>query len=272
MKIGVVAPANPIDPAVVAKAQAFVALAFPDVDLVIHPQVYRTDGGHFAGPDDVRAAALLEMANDPAFDAIWFARGGYGSNRLFTRVLPHLNDAARVKSYVGYSDMTFLLSALYAARIGQPASGPMLADINRKDGDQTVTRTLQWLTRRDTRGLEPGLAGRPSAAFNLSILHALIGTPYLPDLADHVLIIEEVSEPLYAIDRMLFHLAHATQLKGIVGVRLGYVTAIKPNEPGWQGSLDDMMQRWCTEMGVPYLGRAEVGHVQQNHVVPFGWH
>ncbi|PMZ85171.1 LD-carboxypeptidase, partial [Pseudomonas sp. FW306-2-11AD] len=87
------------------------------------------------------------------------------------------------------------------------------------DGGAAFARSLLWLAKKDRSVLEPGLDGRPAAAFNLAILTALIGTPWLPDLTDHVLIVEEVSEPLYRVDRMLFTMAHATQLKGLAGVR-----------------------------------------------------
>lgn len=269
MRIGVVAPARELDRGTAARAEAFVALAFPEVELIVHPQCFLSDG-HFAGSDAERAAAFLDFANDPAFDAIWFGRGGYGSNRILERVMPELGPVARDKAYLGYSDCGFLLGALYARRIGRPIHGPMAIDINREHGDVTVTRSLSWLTRRNPGALEPDLGKRPAAAFNLAILTAMIGTPWLPDLTDHVLLIEEVSEPLYRIDRMLFQLAHATQLKGLAGVRLGAVRDIQANDPPWGESLDAMMTRWCGEMGVPYLGRARIGHEQDNHVVPFG--
>jgi muramoyltetrapeptide carboxypeptidase len=185
-------------------------------------------------------------------------------------IMPELGRAARRKTYLGYSDAGFLLGALYARGIGRPVHGPMVSDIGRHDGEATVARSLGWMTRRDRAGLEPGLNGRPSVAFNLSILHALIGTPWLPDLTDHVVIVEEVSEPMYAVDRMLFTVAHATQLKGIAGLRLGAVSDVQENDPPWGETLDYMMVRWSRDMGVPYLGRAEIGHTQGNRIVPFG--
>ncbi|MFS0773865.1 LD-carboxypeptidase [Sphingomonas sp. 1P08PE] len=269
MKIGVVAPGRPIDPVVAARAGAFTAIAYPEVDLVFHPQCFDS-AGHFAGSDAVRAAAFLQVANDPGYDAVWFARGGYGSNRLLAAVMPELGPAAARKIYAGYSDMGFLLGALYARRFGRPCHAPMATDINRQGGDATIARTLGWMVRGDRQGLEPDLAGRPAAAFNLSILAALVGTPWLPDLTDHVLLIEEVSEPLYAVDRMLFTVAGATQLKGIAGIRLGAVNDVQENDPPWAETLEFMMDRWCRDMGVPYLGRARIGHTQDNHVVPFG--
>ena len=269
MRIGVVAPASIGNKDAEAPFTAFAALAYPEVDLVVHPQCWET-AGHFAGDDARRASAFLEFANDPGFDAIWFLRGGYGSNRLLPLVMPQLGPAARHKSYLGYSDMGFLLGALYARRIGRPCHGPMASDIRRKGGDQTVARSLGWLVRGDRQGLEPGLDGRPAAAFNLSILTALIGTPWLPDLTDHVLVIEEVSEPMYRIDRMLWTVGHATQLRGLAGLRLGVVNDIQANEPAWTEPLEVMIARTAASLGIPYLGRAEVGHSQSNHVVPFG--
>ncbi|MDQ2892492.1 MAG: LD-carboxypeptidase [Pseudomonadota bacterium] len=269
MRIGVLALASRTSDDAVVPITAYCATAFPEVELVFHPQCFTIDG-HFAGSDFARAAALVEYANDPAIDAIWFYRGGYGSNRILKLAMPELKEPARRKKYCGYSDMGFLLGALYARRIGQPVHGPMVSDLNRIDGDQTVARSLGWLARGDPAGFEPGLGGQPSVAFNLAILGSLIGTPWMPDLTDHVLIVEEVSEPMYNIDRLLFTLANATQLKGIAGLRLGAVIDVQENTPPWGETLDYMMIRWSRDIGVPYLGRARVGHMQDNHVVPFG--
>lgn len=269
MKIGICAPGRPIDRIVAAKLSALAAISFPDVELLFHPQCFESDG-HFAGPDAVRAAAFLEFANDGGVDAIWFARGGYGSNRILAEVMPRLSPAARHKAYLGYSDTGFLLGALYARRIGRPVHGPMASEINRPDHGACVSRSLAWLTRDERSVLEPGLAGRPAAAFNIAILDALVGTPFLPDLTDHILLLEEIDEPMYRIDRMLFTIAHATQLKGVAGVRLGMVKGVVENDPPWRGTVEEMIARWCAEMVVPYLGRAVIGHDADNRVVPFG--
>lgn len=269
MKIAIVAPARGITPEIADRAQALAATVAPSAELVFHPQCFLSDG-HFAGPDSVRAAALLEVANDSGFAAVWFARGGYGSNRLLHRVLPNLGMAARAKTWLGFSDLGFLLGALYAARIGHPVHGPMIADIQRDDGGACFARGLRWLTTHDPDAVEPGLDLRPAAAFNLTVLTALIGTPWLPDLTGHVLLIEEVSEPLYRIDRMLFQLAHAESLRGLAGVRLGRVSDVIGNDPPWGEPLETMILRWCGELGVPYLGRAEIGHDAGNRIVPFG--
>jgi muramoyltetrapeptide carboxypeptidase len=270
MRIGIVAPGRPVDQALADRATAYAAERFPEVELVFHPQCFLSDGGHFAGADAVRASAFLEFANDAAFDALWFARGGYGANRILHAVMPALGPAARTKSYCGYSDAGFLLGALYAGRIGRPIHAPLVSDLLRDGGETAIARTLAWLVRRDTAVLESGLGGQPAAAFNLAILNALIGTPWLPDLTGHVLIIEDLCEPLYRIDRMLFQMAHASQLRGIVGVRFGRMSDIVPNDPPFAEDVQQVIERWCREMGVPFLGRADIGHDADNKVVPFG--
>ena len=191
MRIGVVAPARPVSRESSLRMAAFMALTYPGHDIVFHEQCYY-EAGHFAGTDEQRAAAFLEYANDPAFDAIWFARGGYGSNRILDMVMPQLNAAAGRKTYMGFSDMGFLLGALYARRIGHPVHAAMASSIGKNDTGEGAGWALGWLIDKDRRALEPSLAdGRPAAAFNLAILTAMIGTKWLPDLTDHVLMIED---------------------------------------------------------------------------------
>lgn len=273
MRIGVVAPARGLSPALADRAVAIARAIDPAIDLVIHPQCFLADG-HFAGPDAARAAALIDTANDPAIDAVWFARGGYGSNRLLPVVLDALGPAARDKVYMGYSDTGFLLAALYAVGTGRPVHGPMVADLARDGGEAAFARGLGWLAANGAdgaeAGLEPGLDDRPAIAFNLTILASLAGTRWLPDLGGHVLLIEEVAEPMYRIDRMLLHLANMGALRGLAGIRLGRITDIVANDPPWTEPIEVMVDRCCTLLGVPFLGRADIGHDAANRVVPFG--
>src|SRR5689334_5713822 len=108
MRIAVVAPSCPLKREAAQAIQALVDKR-ADCELVIHPQCFFSSG-HFAGPDEARLAALREVMADPSFDAVWFARGGYGSNRIAEAVVTELSDAARSKTYMGYSDAGFLLA------------------------------------------------------------------------------------------------------------------------------------------------------------------
>ena len=264
MRIGIVAPSCRIDEDVVARVSA---LAEGRAELVWHPQCFLSDG-HFAGPDAARAQALLDHANDPTIDAIWFARGGYGACRIVDRVIDGLVPAARGKTYLGYSDGGTLLGALYAAGIGQVAHGPMPADIRRQGGEAAVVRALDWLVERDSSALEPSLGEGPAVAFNIVILAHLAGTRHLPDLAGHVLMIEEVDEYLYRTDRDLAQVMAA--VKGLAGVRLGRISKVPENDPDFGATPEAVVRDWCARAGVPFLGQADIGHDAGNKVVPFG--
>lgn len=270
MRIALVAPSCRITPNVAERVRVLAASHVPEVELVVHPQCFLTDG-HFAGPDAARADAFVEMANDPTIDALWFARGGYGSNRALDGVLPRLGEAARGKTYLGYSDAGFMLGALYASGVGQPVHGPMPGDINRAGGETAVLRSLAWLAKRDPSSLEPSLAGgRPAAAFNLTILSHLLGTPWAPDLTGHVLMLEEIGEYMYRIDRALFHLTSDAAIRRVAGIKLGRCSDIPENDPDFVRNEEQIAEEWCARAGIPWLGRADIGHDIDNKVVPFG--
>jgi len=266
IRVAICAPSTPFTRADAARVEA-VAVEFPDVALQFHEQCYASDG-HFAGSDAVRLGAFLECANDPAFDAVWFVRGGYGANRIAQDAVARLDHAAQGKAFLGYSDGGYLLAALYRARAGQPVHAPMPTDIRREGGEVAVRRTLAWLTG-DRSGEEPSLDGRhPAVAFNLSTLAMLGGTPLMPGLAGHVVMVEEVSEYLYAVDRLFFHAT--AHLGGIAGLRLGRVSEVPENDRPFGASAEEIARFWCERHGLAYLGPADIGHDAANRIVPFG--
>lgn len=270
LNIGVVAPANRLDPAVAERVKALAAAEFPDVALTIHPQCHLS-AGHFAGDDRARADAFLEVANDPSVDAVWFARGGYGSCRILETAMPRLRAEARAKTYLGYSDMGSLLGALYARGFTGVVHGPMPTDMARAGGEVAVRRALSFLSRRAADSLEPAAAaGETCVAFNMKTLGELIGTPYMPDLSDHVLMLEDVAEHMYAIDRMLFHITSTPALRKLAGIKLGRCSQIPDNDPPFLKTEVEVAEYWCDRSGIPYLGRADIGHDADNKVVPFG--
>ena len=146
MKIAVVAPANMLPVDVPEKVIALAKARFGDhaPEIFFHAQCFMSSG-HFAGPDKAREDALVEVANDPKVDAVWFARGGYGSNRIAERAIARMGPAAKKKPFLGYSDMGFIFGGLLAKGIGEPVHAPMPIDINKPGGDEAVMRTLEWL-------------------------------------------------------------------------------------------------------------------------------
>jgi muramoyltetrapeptide carboxypeptidase len=269
MRIGIVAPSTPILAETAERVEAIAAQAFPEAELVFHPQCFLSHR-HFAGEDRVRADAFVEVANDPAFDALWVARGGYGSCRIAEDSVARLGPAARSKAYLGYSDAGYLLAALYRAGFERLAHGPMPGDLRRDGGQAAVARALSWLVRGDPAALEPNLDGGPAAAFNITVFSQLLGTPIEPDLAGHVLMLEDVSEHMYRTDRALFHITGNARVRQVAGIRLGRCTEVPENDPDFGASEEEVFLYWCGRSGIPYLGRADIGHDAGNKVVPFG--
>lgn len=272
MRIGVVAPGRPISPEIAKNLQDLAAglPASARPEIRIHPQCFLSSG-HFAGDDAARAEAFLEVANDEDIDAVWFARGGYGSFRLIETVLPRLGAAARKKIYLGYSDAGALMGALYGAGVGRVAHGPMPVDLIRAGGEVAVRRALDFLVAGDADALEPVAARQtPAAAFNLTILAHLVGTPYLPDLSGHLLLLEEVSEPIYRIDRALGQIMSVPAIRQAAGILLGRCSEIAANDPDFGRTEVEVARDWCARSGIPYLGRADIGHDTGNKVVRFG--
>ena len=272
LRIGVVAPGVRISPETARGVLEVAAGLYPEAtpEIVFHPQCFMSDG-HFAGSDEVRAAAFLDVANDGRFDALWFAHGGYGAGRLTELVLPHLTAAARDKAYLGYSDAGSLLGALYAQGFEQVAHGPMPRDLGRENGETAIRRALKWLVERAPESLEPSIApGAPTAAFNIVILAHLLGTPWLPDLSGHILMLEDVSEHMYRVDRCLLQLTSNAEIRAASGIRLGRVRDVPPNDPDFGRTEEEVVRYWCERSGIPWLGRADIGHDADNKVVPFG--
>jgi muramoyltetrapeptide carboxypeptidase len=270
--IGVVAPGSRMLPEVAADVTALVEQLYPDgrVRIRFHPQCFLSHG-HFAGDDGVRAAAFVDVAEDPEIDAVWVGRGGYGACRMVEAATASLSSTARSKRYLGYSDAGVILAALYARGFEDLAHGPVAQDIVRDSGVAAARRAIAWLVDRDPASLEPTLDGaRPTVAFNITILSQLLGTPLQPDLTGHVLMLEEVSEHMYRIDRSLFHITANPGVRRVAGVRLGRCSLIPPNDPDFGLDEEAVCRHWCDRAGIPYLGRADIGHDAGNKVVPFG--
>jgi len=269
--IALVCPGGPITRELATKVTDIAAARFgADLSLHFHAQCFLAHG-HFAGTDAMRSAAFLEVANDRAFDAVWFARGGYGACRLDDALFAKLNDHARKKTYLGYSDTGMLLARLYREKIGHPVHGPMPADLPREGGDAAITRVLDWFVNRDPAALEPtAKSGKKIIAFNITTLSHMIGAPWAPDLSGHIIMLEDIGEYLYRIDRAMFTIVSSPNIQKAAGIMLGRLSEVPQNDRAFGASEEEIAQYWCNRAGIAYLGRADIGHDCENKIVPFG--
>lgn len=221
---GVVSPAGPTLPECFdAGAAALEKLGF---GVKIFPHA-REKSGYLSAPAEARLADLAAAWSAPEIDAILCSRGGFGSAHL----LPLL-DWQKMKSrplpLLGFSDITALHLAMDKMGVGRPVAAPMLKFISELDAD-SLDAFLQVLNREDGEfaGVEPltggTFSGRPLAG-NLTVMASLLGTPYFPDPTGRVLVLEEVGEPLYRIDRLLTQLELTGVLAACAGVVFGEFT------------------------------------------------
>jgi muramoyltetrapeptide carboxypeptidase len=272
LRIGVVAPGTRIEPELAARLKAFAADSFLDraPEIVVHPQCFLS-AGHFAGDDDTRLKAFVEYANDPALDAIWFARGGYGACRIAEAALAQLNGASRVKTYLGYSDNGAVLGGLYARGYENIAHGPLPIDMTRAGGEGAVKRALSWLIDRSPESLELGVMfDAKCAAFNITVFQSMLGTSLEPDLGGHVLMLEDVGEYLYRLDRALFQITSSANVRSVKGIKLGRISDVPENDKPFGATAEEIARYWCAKASIAYLGRADIGHDVDHKVVPFG--
>lgn len=234
--------------------------------------------GYLAASDDERAAALHEAIADPEISAIFCVRGGYGSIRLL-RTLDW--DLARNNPtlLIGYSDVTALQLALYHRAHWTSVSGPVVTEwamMNRP-----MQRSFERLAQgehselldgfdQSLKTLAPGTASGPLLGGNLAVLSRLIGTPFAPDFEGAILVLEEVGEAPYRVDRMLSHLEHAGMLDAVAAVVLGYFStgpldSDKPTLP-----LETVFEDYLADRPYPVVTGLPYGHFIPRISLPIG--
>lgn len=266
--MAVVAPSGPVDPDALDAGVAWLRGIGLDVRVGKH---VHDRWGYLAGDDAARAADLQDAWCDPEIAAVLCARGGYGA----VRVLDHLDwsalAAAAPKPLHGSSDITALHVA-FGKRLGVATSfGPMVATLLADPDPVSATAAQAALlgTPRPVTGghpLVPGRAVGPLTGGNLSLLVSLLGTPYAPPPArGHIVLLEDVGEKPYRIDRMLTQLLMSGRLDGAAGVALGSWT-----DCGDPDELRAVLSERLTGLGVPIVAGLPIGHGRPQHTVTLG--
>lgn len=285
MKVGLVAPASPV--AEDEDARAAVDL-LESLGFEVRPgrQIFQRSA-YLAGDDAARAADFNEIARDPSVDAIVCLRGGYGS----ARILPAIDYdalARRPRVIIGYSDITALLNAVYQRTGLITFHGPIAAQnfseytyseyekvlIDRCGpcalGAPPEIELRPGVVERENR-LTPIVGGRAEGRLiggNLTLLAHLVGTPYEPDYHGAILVLEDVYEAPYSIDRMLTHLWLAGRLQRCAGIALGKFTETETD--GNTFSVESVLRDRFEPLGLPTLRGLMINHVDDQTVVPIG--
>jgi muramoyltetrapeptide carboxypeptidase len=230
--------------------------------------------GYFAGGDEVRAADFNDALRDARIDGIWCLRGGYGAMRVLDRI-DWSALRGRPKPILGYSDVTALHGAI-ARQAGivsyhAPTARATLSAFSRASLERAVVRGEDSCGVADrARVLRPGRARGRLEGGNLAVFAALVGTPYLPPLDGAMLVLEDVNEAVYRIDRMLAQLRLSGALHGVRAIIFGECTNCPEEADDGARTLDDVLLELADWLRVPCLAGVPIGHVPEQWTVALG--
>ncbi|MET0404505.1 MAG: LD-carboxypeptidase [Cystobacter sp.] len=226
-----------------------------------------------AGPPAARCEDLHRALTEPGIDAVWYVRGGYGS----VHCLPGLPLIPDDRLVIGYSDATALFCGLQRREQGRGRilHGPVLQSVPQHINHES----REVLRRMLSTGEAPPLLGHslvpgpevsgPVVGGNLCVLASLVGTPWQLDARGSLLLLEDVGEAPYKLDRLVTQLREAGCLEGVAGVVLGeFPKCDPPSEADW--TLDDLFRDLLAPLNIPVLAGVPVGHADNNHGFWYG--
>jgi muramoyltetrapeptide carboxypeptidase len=280
--IGLVTPSSSIAPKLLdATVKKLEGLGFR----VFYKPSVLDEYGYFAGKDEDRANELMSMFSNKEIDAVFCVRGGYGAIRILD-YLDYEIIRQNPKALMGYSDITALHTAIYnktgLVSFHSPMGESDFNDFTVKCFKDILVNpkdhyTYPYLREKKTDSnpeydlytIHPGQAEGMLAGGNISVLQSLIGTEYEPDFEGKIAYLEEIEEKTYRVDKMLFHLLSATNLKKATGIVLGTFKNCNFNEKpsiSLKEALDDLLK----PLKIPVFYGLPFGHIEQKITIPFG--
>ena len=238
---------------------------------------------YLAGPDRNRLEQLEKFLLNPEIDAIICVRGGYGLLRIIDKIAYDKLASIPPKILVGYSDITALQMALLARLGWVTYTGPMVAS---EMGQAIDPYTEEWLWKVITehpyplplknppgeklRVFREGSAQGRLIAGCLSLITPLLGTPYAPSFQDAILVIEDVGERSYHLDKQL----HALRIHGVLdqisGLVIGRFEDCFPKNPARSFTLEDFLTDILEDRDIPVLTNLAYGHIKRRLTLPIG--
>ena len=266
-RVAVIAPASSFDR---ASFEAGLALIAARYEVSYGPGLFERQR-YLAGTDERRFAELAAALGDPAIRGVFCVRGGYGATRLLPR-LAALAPAAP-KPLVGFSDITALHLWLQSRGIVS-IHGPVLTQLPVLP-PATCTRLFAMLESpaaplalRAAETCVGGVAEGPLLGGSLSMLTRVLGTPYMPDLEGAILLLEDVGERPYRLDRMWTHLMLAGAFERVRGIALGMFVNCEEKDADFRAA--DLLRELAGATGLPCAAGFPIGHGDVNEPVPLG--
>ncbi len=266
---GVVVPARKVDEALLRKGCAAIESWGLKVRFADH--CFSNANEYLAAADADRLEDLQKMIDDPSIDLIFCARGGYGTARIIDQLVFD-KFTQRPKWIVGFSDITAL--HLRLNQLGIPSiHGPMPVQYSKPEytsslealknllfGDQRVA--IQAPSSKMNR---PGVASGIAVGGNLSLVVDSLGTPTSLDGENKILIVEEIDEQLYKIDRMFNHLKRSGKLSHLAGLVIGHMTDIKDTELPFSQTVEELIMDKVSAFSYPVAFNFPIGHDAPNY-------
>ena len=229
------------------------------------PESVRRQWQWFSGTDQQRADDLERAWNNPSLDGLIYVGAGWGGARVLE---VGFRFPKRSLWTLGFSDTSSMLLAQWSAGLHGAIHGSTTGP------DQQWERTVHLLKGEPVaplqgRAVRPGVASGPLVVTNLTVATHLIGTPWLPDLRGSILVLEDVGEAPYRVDRMLTQWRSSGLLRGLAGVATGRFSWKGEVEPG-DFSMDGILEERLSDLGIPLVMNLPLGHGLPNMALPLG--
>jgi len=230
--------------------------------------------GYLAGSDADRLQDINSAFASEEIDAVWCVRGGYGAMRLLADI-DYTALRRHRKPVIGFSDVTALHSAIQRncglVTFHGPTARAVLTPFSRASLKAALVDQVDSCgVAEDARVLRPGRARGRIVGGNLALVTALLGTPFAPNFEGAILIIEDIGEAIYRIDRMLRHLILAGALQQCAALIAGDFRPPRDQVSDDNRTLDEVLAEAATRAGIPCLAGAPFGHIPDQWTIPLG--